>query len=130
MSMDKELHRHYVMLLGVGNPWEVKNAELKLVEKKVEIELGWQWGAAAQAASRRRTNGGLELGVARAGCGRRPPSQSWVPLCRACRGSGYSLALALASVHEFIRAWLAKSAWVGGAALPGRLPVAAPGACG
>ena len=49
MSMDKELERHYVMLLGVGNPWEVKNAELKLVEKKVEIELGWQWGAAAQS---------------------------------------------------------------------------------
>jgi transposase len=48
MSMDSELQRHYALLLGVGSPWEVKNVELKLVEKKVEIELGWQWGAAAK----------------------------------------------------------------------------------
>jgi transposase len=48
MSMDSELQKHYALLLGVGSPWEVKNVELKLAEKKVEIELGWQWGAAAK----------------------------------------------------------------------------------
>ena len=48
MSMDNELQKHYALLLGVGSPWEVKNVELKLGEKKVEIELGWQWGAAAK----------------------------------------------------------------------------------
>jgi transposase len=34
--------------LGVGSPWEVKGVDLKLEAKKVEIELGWQWGAAAK----------------------------------------------------------------------------------
>jgi transposase len=48
MSMDSELQKHYALLLGVGSPWEVKNVELKLAEKKVEIELAWQWGAAAK----------------------------------------------------------------------------------
>ena len=48
MSLDSELQKHYALLLGVGSPWEVKNVELKLPEKKVEIELGWQWGAAAK----------------------------------------------------------------------------------
>ncbi len=48
MNMDTELQKHYAMLLGVGSPWEVKDVELKLDDKKVEIELGWQWGAAAQ----------------------------------------------------------------------------------
>ena len=48
MSMDSELQKHYALLLGVGSPWEVKNVELKLAEKKVEIELGWQWGAPAK----------------------------------------------------------------------------------
>jgi len=48
MSMDSELQKHYALLLGVGSPWEVKNVELKLAEKQVEIELGWQWGAAAK----------------------------------------------------------------------------------
>ena len=48
MSMDSELQKHYALLLGVRSPWEVKNVELKLAEKKVEIELGWQWGAAAK----------------------------------------------------------------------------------
>jgi transposase len=48
MSMDSELQKHYALLLGVGSPWEVKNVELKLADKKVEIELGWQWGAAAK----------------------------------------------------------------------------------
>ena len=42
MSMDNELQKHYAMLLGIGSPWEVKTVELKLQEKKVEIELGWQ----------------------------------------------------------------------------------------
>jgi transposase len=46
--MDSELQKHYAQLLGVGSPWEVKNVELKLTQKKVEIELGWQWGAAAK----------------------------------------------------------------------------------
>jgi transposase len=48
MSMDSELQNHYAQLLGIGSPWEVKTVELKLGDKKVEIELGWQWGAAAQ----------------------------------------------------------------------------------
>ena len=48
MSMDSELQKHYALLLGIGSPWEVKNVELKLAEKKVEIELGWQWGASAK----------------------------------------------------------------------------------
>jgi transposase len=47
-SMDSELQKHYALLLGIGSPWEVKNVELKLGEKKVEIELGWQWGSAAK----------------------------------------------------------------------------------
>lgn len=48
MSMDSELQKHYALLLGVGSPWEVKDVALKLDAKQVEIELGWQWGAAAQ----------------------------------------------------------------------------------
>src|ERR1039457_6131901 len=48
MSMDTELQKHYALLLGIGSPWEVKTVELKLGEKKVEIELGWQWGQSAQ----------------------------------------------------------------------------------
>jgi transposase len=48
MNMDNELQKHYALLLGIGSPWEVKTVELKLQEKKVEIELGWQWGAAAK----------------------------------------------------------------------------------
>jgi transposase len=48
MSIDNELQKHYALLLGIGSPWEVKTVELKLQEKKVEIELGWQWGSAAQ----------------------------------------------------------------------------------
>ena len=48
MSMDSELQKHYALLLGIGSPWEVRTVELKLAEKKVEIELGWQWGAAAK----------------------------------------------------------------------------------
>ena len=48
MSMHSELQKHYAQLLGIGSPWEVKTVELKLPEKKVEIELAWQWGAAAK----------------------------------------------------------------------------------
>jgi transposase len=48
INMDNELQKHYAQLLGIGSPWEVKTVELKLAEKKVEIELGWQWGAAAK----------------------------------------------------------------------------------
>ena len=48
MSIDNELQKHYALLLGLGSPWEVKIVELKLQEKKVEIQLGWQWGAAAK----------------------------------------------------------------------------------
>ena len=48
MSMDTELQRHYALLLGIGSPWAVKDVELQLQEKQVEIELGWQWGQAAQ----------------------------------------------------------------------------------
>ena len=48
MSMNHELQKHYALLLGISSPWEVKTVELKVTEKKVEIELGWQWGADAQ----------------------------------------------------------------------------------
>ena len=48
MSMDSELQKHYALLLGIGSPWEVKAVDLNLEAKKVEIELGWQWGAAAK----------------------------------------------------------------------------------
>jgi transposase len=48
MSMDSELQKHYALLLGIGSPWEVKTVDLSLEAKKVEIELGWQWGAAAK----------------------------------------------------------------------------------
>lgn len=48
MSMNNELQKHYALLLGIGSPWEVKTVELKLAEKQVEIELGWQWGSAAK----------------------------------------------------------------------------------
>ncbi len=46
--MDSELQKHYAQLLGIGSPWEVKSVELKLEARTVEIELGWQWGAAAK----------------------------------------------------------------------------------
>ena len=48
MNLNNELQKHYALLLGIGSPWEVKTVELKLQEKKVEIELGWQWGSAAK----------------------------------------------------------------------------------
>ena len=48
MSMDHELQKHYALLLGISSPWEVKDVALKLSEKKVEIELGWQWGSDAR----------------------------------------------------------------------------------
>ena len=48
MSMDSELQKHYALLLGIGSPWEVKAVDLNLEVKQVEIELGWQWGAAAK----------------------------------------------------------------------------------
>jgi len=48
MNLNNELQKHYALLLGIGSPWEVKTVDLKLEEKKVEIELGWQSGAAAR----------------------------------------------------------------------------------
>lgn len=54
MSMDNELQKHYALLLGIGSPWEVKTVDLKLAEKKVEIELGWQWGSAAKCPECKR----------------------------------------------------------------------------
>lgn len=47
MSIDNELQKHYALLLGIGSPWEVKTVALKLEEKQVAIELGWQWGSSA-----------------------------------------------------------------------------------
>jgi hypothetical protein len=47
-GMDTEPQKHYALLLGIGSPWEVKTVQLKLAEKKVENELGWQWGQSAQ----------------------------------------------------------------------------------
>jgi transposase len=48
MSLDNELQKHYALLLGLSSPWQVKGVELKLAEKKVAIELGWEWGLDAQ----------------------------------------------------------------------------------
>lgn len=48
MSLDGEIQKHYALLLGIVSPWEVKKVELKVSGKKVEIELGWQWGAPAR----------------------------------------------------------------------------------
>ena len=48
MNMDSELAKHYAQLLGIGSPWGVKTVALHLKEKQVEIELCWQWGAAAK----------------------------------------------------------------------------------
>jgi len=48
MNIDNELQKHYALLLGVSSPWEVKTVDLKIAEKKVEIQLDWQWGAAAR----------------------------------------------------------------------------------
>jgi transposase len=48
MNLDSELQKHYAQLLGIGSPWEVKTVALSLQAKKVEIELGWQWGTDAQ----------------------------------------------------------------------------------
>jgi transposase len=48
MSLDHELQKHYALLLGINSPWQVKGVALKLAEKKVEIELGWEWGLDAQ----------------------------------------------------------------------------------
>lgn len=50
MSMDNELQKHYAQLLGIGSPWEVKTVNLKIKEKSVEIELGWQWGESAKCS--------------------------------------------------------------------------------
>jgi transposase len=47
MSIDNELQKHYALLLGVSSPWKVKTVDLKLAEKKVEIQLDWEWGSAA-----------------------------------------------------------------------------------
>lgn len=46
--MHSELQKHYAQLLGVESPWQIKNVELKLKEKCVEIELGWEWGSRAK----------------------------------------------------------------------------------
>ncbi len=48
MSMDHAVEKHYAQLLGLGSPWEVKAVDLKVKEKRVEIELGWQWGSWAK----------------------------------------------------------------------------------
>ena len=48
MNLNRELQRHYAQLLAVGSPWEVKTVELKLAERQVAIELGWQWGTTAR----------------------------------------------------------------------------------
>jgi hypothetical protein len=65
MSMDSELQKHYGLLLGVGSPWEVKTVDLNLEAKKVEIELGWQWGA---ASLRGRKSAAAGLSVVRPAC--------------------------------------------------------------
>jgi transposase len=48
MSIENELQKHYALLLGISSPWQVKAVTLKLEEKRVDIELGWQWGEAAK----------------------------------------------------------------------------------
>ena len=61
MSIDTELQKHYALLLGIGSPWEVKTVELKLQQKKVEIELGWQWG---RRPSARNADGNVRFMIA------------------------------------------------------------------
>jgi transposase len=48
--MNTEVQKHYALLLGIGSPWEVTGVELIMAEKRVEIELAWQWGQAARCA--------------------------------------------------------------------------------
>lgn len=45
--MDTELQKHYGLLLGIQSPWAVKMVALKLEDKRVEIDLEWQWGSEA-----------------------------------------------------------------------------------
>jgi hypothetical protein len=68
LSMDTELQKHYAFLLGIGSSWAVKAVELKLQEKKGEIELGWQgsrpsaWnadGSVRSTTARRSGRGGI-----------------------------------------------------------------------
>ena len=47
-ALNQELAEFFQICPAFGSPWEVKTAELKLAEKKVEIELGWQWDQSAQ----------------------------------------------------------------------------------
>jgi len=42
--MKSQKDAYFDRLLGVQSPWEVKNVELKLSDKTIEIELGWLWG--------------------------------------------------------------------------------------
>ena len=48
MSLDQTLEHHYAQLLGIGSPWKVEAVHLQLNEKKVEIQLAWEWGSAAK----------------------------------------------------------------------------------
>ncbi len=68
MNLDNELQKHYAQLLGIGTPWEVQEVTLKLTEKQVEIELGWQWGGGGPVS-------GLRPGLCVATSARRPGLQ-------------------------------------------------------
>jgi transposase len=46
--MHSELQKHYAQLLGVQSPWQIQNVELKVEEKCVNIQLGWEWGSRAK----------------------------------------------------------------------------------
>ena len=43
-ELNKELHRHYALLLGVKSPWEVNGVNLDMAGKRVEIRLEWAKG--------------------------------------------------------------------------------------
>jgi transposase len=46
-SVENELQAHYRLLLGIQSPWQVRNVNLDLHLKRVEIELAWTPGAKA-----------------------------------------------------------------------------------
>ncbi len=45
-EFNNELHRHYALLLGVKSPWGVKEVNLDMGCKRVEIKLEWAMGEA------------------------------------------------------------------------------------
>lgn len=47
-EVSNELQRHYGELLGIKSPWRVREVQLELAEKRVEIGLEWTPGEGLQ----------------------------------------------------------------------------------